>query len=165
MSQRNESRNLFLKIAGLGLVMVATLAPTASANSDILGLRLATAPFHSIDVARAAGWDTPLTDCWEDPQGGMGYHYGNLDLIDGEVEPFRPETVLYEPLSNGSLRLVAVEYLVPEELSPEPPVLFGRQFHSNGNGLWILHVWVWRNNPRGMFADWNPRVSCDYADD
>lgn len=23
-----------------------------------------------------------------------------------------------------------------------------------------LHVWLWRNNPLGMFAPYNPKVSC-----
>jgi hypothetical protein len=23
-----------------------------------------------------------------------------------------------------------------------------------------LHVWAWKSNPRGTFADWNPTVSC-----
>ena len=23
-----------------------------------------------------------------------------------------------------------------------------------------LHVWAWKNNPSGTFADWNPNVSC-----
>ncbi len=27
-------------------------------------------------------------------------------------------------------------------------------------GLWYLHVWVWQENPSGLFADWNPSVKC-----
>jgi hypothetical protein len=27
----------------------------------------------------------------------------------------------------------------------------------------VLHVWHFRENPSGVFADWNPRVSCQYA--
>ena len=23
-----------------------------------------------------------------------------------------------------------------------------------------LHAWIWKHNPRGMFDDWNPLVSC-----
>jgi hypothetical protein len=26
--------------------------------------------------------------------------------------------------------------------------------------LWYLHVWVWQENPSGVFADWNPDVKC-----
>ena len=27
-------------------------------------------------------------------------------------------------------------------------------------GVYILHAWIWKNNPAGMFEDWNPKVSC-----
>ena len=44
---------------------------------------------------------------------------------------------------------------------------FGRQFElvkaGNRYGLpafYELHAWIWEHNPRGMFEDWNPRVSC-----
>jgi hypothetical protein len=30
-------------------------------------------------------------------------------------------------------------------------------------GVWALHVWLYRDNPSGIFADWNPRVSCAAA--
>jgi len=26
-----------------------------------------------------------------------------------------------------------------------------------------MHVWAWRENPTGAFADMNPKVSCDAA--
>jgi hypothetical protein len=26
--------------------------------------------------------------------------------------------------------------------------------------LWYLHMWVWRENAAGLFADWNPAVRC-----
>ena len=28
-------------------------------------------------------------------------------------------------------------------------------------GLYVLHAWIWQNNPTGMFMDWNPTVSCN----
>lgn len=27
-------------------------------------------------------------------------------------------------------------------------------------GFYLMHAWIWRPNPAGMFADWNPEVSC-----
>jgi hypothetical protein len=24
--------------------------------------------------------------------------------------------------------------------------------------LWVLHTWLWKDNPAGVFADWNPAV-------
>jgi hypothetical protein len=40
-------------------------------------------------------------------------------------------------------------------------VLFGQKFSQNEVfGVWALHVWTHRTNPRGLFAPWNPRVHC-----
>jgi hypothetical protein len=45
-------------------------------------------------------------------------------------------------------------------LAAEPPRLFGQDFHhNNALSLWALHAWIWRHNPLGMFADYNPRVA------
>jgi hypothetical protein len=29
-----------------------------------------------------------------------------------------------------------------------------------GTPFYELHVWAMKQNPRGVFADWNPNVSC-----
>ncbi len=40
-----------------------------------------------------------------------------------------------------------------------PPTLFGVSFHRHPSlPLWVLHAWVWKDNPAGVFADWNPAV-------
>ena len=40
----------------------------------------------------------------------------------------------------------------------------GQPMHADVNlGIWALHVWHERHNPRGIFADWNPNVNCDNA--
>ncbi len=150
------------------LILVAAASVQAGADPGIAALRRSTAPFHSIDVAWSAGWSTDITGCLDSAAGGQGHHYANFDvLLDAEVDPLRPETLLYEPREDGSLRLVAVEYVIPEEFLPstaEPPALFGQEFHFNGTfGVWALHVWAWRHNRDGMFADWNPKVSCALA--
>ena len=96
--------------------------------------------------------------------GGMGFHYGNVGLIDGSVQVDQPELLLYQPLENGRLKLVAVEYIIPYTFVPRDapaPVLFGQTFSQNDTfQLWGLHVWAWKENPSGLFAPWNPRVSC-----
>jgi hypothetical protein len=134
---------------------------------EIARLRQLTAPFHDFQTATRAGWGTQITDCFSDPAlGGMGFHYGNVALIDGQVDEEEPELLLYEPQRNGGHRLVAVEYIVPFDAwtGVEPPRLFAQSFHRNeGFGLWVLHVWHFRHNPSGMFADWNPNVSCRFA--
>ena len=68
--------------------------------------------------------------------------------------------------------LLGVEYVVLADAwnanNPNPPALDGQVFHYVGSpnrfglpAFYALHVWAWRNNPNGMFADWNPKVSCE----
>jgi hypothetical protein len=134
-------------------------------NSEITELRLATVPFHSLSNAIDAGWDEDLTGCLALPGvGGMGHHYVNWDIFfDGVVDAVQPELLVYVPTPNGGLKLGAVEYIVPASTLTGPvPELFGQTFHYNPNvQAWVLHVWLWHGNPDGLFADWNPNVSCD----
>jgi len=155
--------------AGAIEVSASMLTGSPELSEWLADLRDATAPFHRIDAAIEAGWDTPVTECRENPGvGGMGYHYGNLPLIfDGVAEALAPELLLYVPEQNGRLRLVGVEYIVPFDFVPAdgpPPSLHGIDFHpSTDDGVWELHAWIWKNNPAGVFEDWNPTVSCAYA--
>ena len=141
----------------------------ASVRKDLATLRRVTAPFHEFKVAKAAGWGTQITPCMVDPAGagGMGFHYGNTKLIDGTARVDEPELLLYEPEENGRLRLVAVEYIIPytfHSREAAPPELFGQKFKQNDTfQLWGLHAWVWKKNPSGIFANWNPRVSCEHT--
>jgi len=127
-------------------------------------LRRRLAPFHRFQAAVDAGWSAAITGCMADPNlGGMGYHYGNPELIDGTVSFREPELLLYEPQPDGKLRLVAVEYIVPFDqwTDNRPPRLLGQDFKRNETfQLWGLHIWLWRYNPSGRFADWNPKVHC-----
>jgi hypothetical protein len=151
--------------------------PTASANreaadvADQVGkLRAVTARFHDIEVARDAGYTIELTGCYKDEMGGrgaMGYHFGKGSALDATVDQLEPEALLYEPQKNGRPRLVGVEFIVPFTAVPAsstPPRAFGLDFKQNFVfNVWALHVWVWKNNPSGIFADWNPDVTCDFA--
>jgi hypothetical protein len=73
------------------------------------------------------------------------------------------------PQANGSLKLGAVEYIVPAEAwdnagNTEPPKVLDQTFHLNeALGVYVLHAWLWRSNPAGMFEDWNPKVTCTHA--
>ena len=106
-------------------------------------------------------------------EGAMGVHFVNFALVDGKFDVKTPEALIYE-VKNGRAQLVGVEYIVPVDAwapapgEPPVPVLEGQLFHFNetpnrfGLGAFYeLHVWAWRDNPNGTFADWNPRVSCD----
>jgi hypothetical protein len=99
--------------------------------------------------------------------GAMGIHYVNTALIDDKVELEHPEAVLYEPGRGGALELVAVEYIATKGPADLDGHLFSFTDAPNRYGLpafYELHVWAWRANPTGTFADMNPDVSCDAAE-
>ena len=151
---------------------VVSPAPMVDANAvarDIAAVRGITASFHNFADARAAGWSTRITGCMTDPYGagGMGFHFAKPALMDGTVQVDQPEVLIYEPEAHGRIRLVAVEYVIPLDkwTDSAPPRLFGRNFTVNEQfKVWALHAWVWKDNPKGMFAPYNPRVTCQGAD-
>jgi hypothetical protein len=181
MDQREETgvnvkHSASFALAILALAATAALAGAAE-SKELRTARQATARFHSLAVAQAAGYGL-LTDaagiaCIDKPgTGGMGVHYVAGALVgDGGIDAARPEALVYEPGRNGRPRLVAVEYVVFkadwDAAHAAPPSLFGQQFAlvpaGNRYGLppfYELHVWLWKQNPRGLFDDWNPRVTC-----
>jgi hypothetical protein len=151
---------LFLLLAAAGASV------QANGQADLAAVRDATARFHRVDAAMAAGWDFVASDCVAAPGiGGMGYHYVNTSLVDLTVEPTQPEVLVYAPGPTGQLKLVAAEYLVPaapwDATFSSPPTVLGETMHVNPHlGAYVLHAWVWQHNPDGMFAEWNPTVSC-----
>jgi hypothetical protein len=131
-------------------------------------VRDATRAFRDVNNAIAAGY-TSLGACVSGPdEGAMGIHYGGHPIDDGVLRPDQPEFLIYE-LRGGRPRLVGVEYLqLAAGWSGPPPVLVGQQFQfvnaPNRYGLdpfYELHLWAWKDNPKGTFVDWNPAVSCD----
>lgn len=145
-------------------------------NQTLAEVRRATARFNRVEVAEAAGY-VLSSPCISSPAGGMGHHYVNIGLVDGVVDPTQPEALVYEPQKNGTMKLVAVEFLVVAEawdaVNDEPPVLGTQVYddHRNdpetnygGPGFpnYQLHAWVWQHNPSGMHAPFNPTVTCDF---
>jgi hypothetical protein len=96
-------------------------------------------------------------------------------LNDALLDASRPEALIYEPMTNGAMRLVGVEFIVLANvwaLHNPPgavPALEGNLLNYIGEpnrfglpAFYELHVWAWEQNPRGTFADWNTHVSCDH---
>ena len=159
-------------------------------HRDIAEVRGAVANNHTPERAEAAEWELVpgLDDCFDNPGvGGMGYHYIDTEqLEDPTLDPLRPEALVFVEGPKGQRRLGAVEYIVPaplwlglteddlDGLSPEeltekaeaadPPEVLGHELHVlvpvPGLVVYGLHVWLFERNPDGMFADWNPRVTC-----
>jgi hypothetical protein len=143
------------------------------ANALVGVVRQATERFRDVAVAENEGYAL-MFGCVSGPDSGaMGLHYVNLGLVgDGELDPARPEIVIYEPLPNGRLRLIGADFLVFADdwhaSHPSPPELMGQLLHlfesPNRFGLptfYTLHVWAWKDNPSGAFVNWHPNVSCD----
>jgi hypothetical protein len=159
------------------LSLVAAAVPAGAASDTESNARQATAVYQDPAAALAGGYEL-LTDaaglaCIDQPgTGAMGVHYVKGALIQaGTLDPARPQALVYELDSTGHLRLVALEYVVFQAswdaAHSAPPTLFGQQFMltpaGNRYGLpafYSLHAWVWKRNPAGTFAMWNPRVRC-----
>ena len=123
--------------------------------------------------------------------GAMGIHFVRPDLLglktdkprvngDGTHTDFRkPSILIYEPQPDGSLKLVAVENLVFQKAwhaagHKRPPTFHGVEYDTMQDdpatkvdeahmfeAHYDRHVWLYRDNPRGVFAPFNPNVRCD----
>ena len=129
----------------------------------LLSVLRATAKYHSTMQAIKAGYQ-PNDHCVSVPGlGGMGFHWANPSLVDPVFDPLKPEVILYAKGPGGNLKLVAVEYIVINVGQPAP--MFGDQpFDVGGSPVpvphWSLHVWLYENNPSGIFVPFNPNISC-----
>jgi hypothetical protein len=150
------------------------------AQSELLRIvRESTERFQNVSVAEGEGYGL-LFGCVSGPDSGaMGLHFVKQAFLKtppvtatGEIDPTRPEIVIYEPVRGGGLRLIGADYLIFADAWDKahpgnPPQLFGQLFHyfesPNRFGLpafYTLHVWAWKENPNGAFVNWHPNVSC-----
>ena len=145
---------------------------------QVARMRAATATFHNIANAEDAGYgllhDVAGLTCIAMPgEGGMGVHFVKGPLVaDPGLDIRHPEALVYAPDRDGTLRLAALEFIVDKAAwdadHSKPPRLFdGRSFDltpaPNRFGLapfYSQHVWIWKNNPAGVLAMWNPQVHC-----
>jgi hypothetical protein len=138
-----------------------TLTPELSALKEKFD------PFQDFAQAQAGGYGEAITSCWYNrASGAQGTHYSRIALIDDVISPMDPEVMMYEPQEGGRLELTGLAYVVPYArwTGSNPPILHGQAFHRNDvDSLWVLHAWLWRDNPAGLHADWNPAVSCEHS--
>lgn len=173
------TRRRALKAAGVtGLAVSGMGLASARGDSDVkkklAELREATAKYHDLDVAKEDGYSFGEEEhCVSNPEGegAMGFHAGNFSKIGYGTDHTDPEVLVYEQRGNKK-HLVACEFLV---IAEEAPTMFGQEMHlfipadHPANPFedpgWALHAWVWKNNPNGMFVDFNPNVSCPDEED
>jgi hypothetical protein len=118
-------------------------------------------------------------------EGTMGIHFFRPDLLGVEVEWketrhdskgtytdfLQPSMLVYEPQPDSVLELVAVANMVNarawEEAGHSEPPSFGSvpfDYHPESAfpAYYDLHLWLFRENPSGMFAPYNPTVTCEH---
>lgn len=129
-------------------------------------IRKANSRFETVAQAIKEGY-APIP-CTSGVDGGaMGIHFVNADLVkDENLDIAKPEAVMYEPDEHGKMKLVAVEYITTKGPANLGGQLFSFTGAPNRYGLpafYELHVWAWKDNPKGPFSDMNPQVSCRHA--
>ncbi|MER7625488.1 hypothetical protein [Streptomyces sp. NPDC126503] len=155
-------------VAAAPAALPAATPATELPHPDLAETYEATKKYRSEQKAIADGFlrtDMCVED--ESPQrlGGMGYHYVKPANV-GSTDPARPAAVLYEDNhETGKRELVAVEWVVPNKGQPTPRIfdrpMDGPAVIPGVGDVFTLHAWIYKKNPRGVFAPYNPRVRCD----
>jgi hypothetical protein len=175
MDRTRTIRQLMLTGIAAAVLGTVTAVSAGSGGASLGDVRAATAKFHDIDVAIAAGYG-PFYVCTDNETAGvgaMGQHYVKGPLVgDPRIDPLRPEALMYAPKPGGGWRLVGMEYVVLQAdwqaaFGSATPTVLGIPLRAVGAGnryglppFFQRHLWLWRHNPSGTFEDWNPKVSC-----
>lgn len=182
--------------------LLAAFVPMAAmaVDVDLDAMRASVEKYKDINVALADGYITPDNHCVSaageglPPElGAMGIHYIHPAILKiTATEPrvngdsthtdwSQPSVLIYEPQTDGSLELVAVENLVFE--AAWNAAATGGKLVLNGRGWdhmaddpntpgdeahgfmphFDQHVWLFRENPMGTLMPFNPNVTCDHA--
>lgn len=148
---------------GTALTSATTAASSAAKAGLVKAVHAATSRYHSTTQATKAGYAV-ASPCVSHPTlGTMGFHWVNNSLVDPVFDAQKPEAVLYAPGPDGTLKLVAVEYIVINVGQPAP-TFDGHPFDVGGTPVpvphWSLHAWVHADNPNGVFTPFNPAITC-----
>lgn len=147
-------------------------------------------PFKDVNYALSQGYVRGSDCESHPTLGSMGFHYANPRLlgftgpVNGRMngtgtytDPNPPGILLYAPDGHGGLELVGIELLVFAEAwhkeHKQPPKFNGREFNymadnpdtpqdeaHNFMPHYDLHIWLFEHNPAGLYAQWNPALSC-----
>ena len=156
-------------------------AVQAAMSPDIEAARTALAKYSDPFVAIKDGYFSTLA-CIDFPNGAvdgpisyppgaMGVHFLNVGNIGPKLDPAKPQVLIYEPVGN-KLVLAAAEWFMPAQVVGEgpAPTIFGQTLAGPMNGHepimpaalrhYDLHVWLWKENPKGIFTSTNAKVKC-----
>jgi len=172
------------RLAAAALAAIALgggmIGSASAGQSDLQKAKAATAQFHDLTVAGDANFGpfpvgVPLHSCIAslDGSGAMGFHWLNPDNLNLNLDPTTPQVLVYAPDKHGRLKLAALEYVIfqgawfEHHALDSKPSMFGEDFMPNDGSrfqlppFFALHVWLFQDNPAGMFMPFNPNVSCD----
>ncbi len=177
-----------------------TLSPEAVA-AEIEKVRQATKQYEDINVALAAGYvPAPPGDCVTAAKeglppewGGMGIHYINPKMLkikgpkprvhgdSTHTDFMNPAILLYEPMADGSMKLVGAENLVflhawQRAGNQAPPVFAGRHYDTMADSAatekdeahhfdphYDLHLYFAKSeDPRDQLNPFHPSVTCEH---
>ena len=167
---------LLVSVAAPGAVRAQ--APTLTPQLD--SVRKLLDKYNDPVVAVYDGFYSTL-GCIEYPQGategsmqyapgGMGVHFLNLANVGPTLDPAKPQVLIYEPVGD-KLKLVAAEWFSPADLvKGDAPTIFSKSLQGPMEGHqplmpagfhhYDLHVWLWKENPSGVFSPTNPAIKC-----
>lgn len=170
--------SLLVVVSPLSYARAQASAPTLT--PDLVKVRSALDKFKDPVVAVREGYMS-LLGCIEYPQGaaegtmkyvagGMGVHFLNPANVGPALDPAKPQVLIYEPIGD-KLSLVAAEWFMPVPLAAKgAPKIFGKALEGPMEGHkplmptelhhYDLHVWLWKNNPAGVYSPTNPSVKC-----
>jgi hypothetical protein len=162
--------------AGFAPAALAQNGHSHDAQGELLKVvRESTAKYQDVGAAIADQYKLTF-GCVSGPDfGAMGLHFVNFDILThGILDATRPTIVIYEPQPDGQLRLIGADFLIfasdwdKAHPGAGAPQLMGQLFQyfesPNRFGLppfYTLHVWAWKDNPGGAFANWHADVSCN----
>ena len=203
MGERKMAYQSFGRAFCLGAFAVGVAACASNNIEPTIGQVVAlTDKYRDVNAAKREGYTTDnkctTAEMLGFPKelGAMGLHYVRRDLLGLPPKPAppgsgrvrgtgtytdfrRPAMLVYEPQSDGTLRLVAVENLVFASAwqasgNQGPPTFRGQPYvllvDKQDTKVDEAHGWephyelhVWRvDNPNGQFSEFNPRVTCQY---
>lgn len=158
----------------------ASVAAAAAMPADLQAARTALAKYSDPFAAIKDGYFSTLA-CIDFPKGAtdgtvvyppgaMGVHFLNPANIGPTLDATKPQVLIYEPVGD-KLVLAGAEWFVPVAASGGVvPTIFGQTLAGPMDGHepimpvslkhYDLHVWLWKDNPAGVFTSTNAKLKC-----
>lgn len=182
--------SIFAVSSALFTSTVAAEVPRTQPDQALQQLQSQLGLFRDVNYATDNGYIRASACESHPTLGAMGHHYvrpdllGLTGLVNGRVngtgtytQADPPAILLYIPDGHGGLKLAGIEMLVFAEAwdaaNNHPPMYRGRKFEYMADDLntlrdeahgfmphYDLHIWLFEHNPSGLYAQWNPSLSC-----